>query len=246
MQGRRRQQAARAAYSQARRERTGGRLAGRMPQLCGSLLAALAVAGSAHADGPAGYRPRASGTAAVSEQSAIDAYNNGYASILRAEHQENLAAATSGAERSTAQRESRVAYEAALKHFEAAVRFDGSMHEAYTYLGYANRKLGRYEQSLKAYDAALRINPDYPYAIEYQGVAFLSLNRVDEARFNYLRLYALDTEQAHKLFVAMQAWLEQNKAKPPKGVDIAAFEAWVAERAASTERSGPRSPAATW
>jgi tetratricopeptide (TPR) repeat protein len=207
----------------------------------------LAVAGSAHADGPAGYRPRASGTAVVSEQSAIDAYNDGYASILRAEHQENLAAAgISGTERSTAQRESRAAYETALKHFDEAVRFDGSMHEAYTYIGYANRKLGRYQQSLKAYDVALRINPDSPYAIEYQGVAFLGLNRVDEARFNYLRLYALDTEQAHKLFLAMQAWLEQNRAKPPKGVDIAAFEAWIAERAASTERAGPNSPSSAW
>lgn len=246
MQGRRRTQAARAADSQARRERTGGALPGGLPQFFGSLLAALLIAGSAHADGPAGYRPRSSGTAAVSEQSAIEAYNNGYASILRAEHQENLAAATSGTERSTAQRESRAAYEAALKHFEEAVRFDGSMHEAYTYIGYANRKLGRYEQSLKAYDQALRISPDYPYAIEYQGVAFLSLNRLDEARFNYLRLYALDTEQAHKLFVAMQAWLAQNKAKPPKGVDVAAFEAWVAERAASTERSAPSAPSSAW
>lgn len=233
MQGRRRQQAARAAYSQARRERTGGRLAGRMPQLCGSLLAALAVAGSAHADGPAGYRPRASGTAAVSEQSAIDAYNNGYASILRAEHQENLAAATSGAERSTAQRESRVAYEAALKHFEAAVRFDGSMHEAYTYLGYANRKLGRYEDSLRAYEQALKINPNALHAIEYQGEAFLALNRIDEARFNYLRLYALDQQQAAKLLQAMHAWMEANKAKPPAGVDMPALAAWIAEKSAA-------------
>jgi tetratricopeptide (TPR) repeat protein len=246
MQGRRRTQAARAAYSQARRERMGGDPPGRLPPLCASLLAVLVSLGSAHADGPAGYRPRSAGTTAVSEQSAIDAYNNGYASILRAEHQENLAAATSGTERATAQRETRASYEAALKHFEEAVRFDGSMHEAYTYIGYANRKLGRYEHSLKAYDAALHINPDYPYAIEYQGVAFLALNRLDEARFNYLRLYALDTEQAHKLFVAMQAWLEQNRTKPPKGVDIAAFEAWVAERAASTERAAPKSPSSAW
>jgi tetratricopeptide (TPR) repeat protein len=246
MQSRRRTQAARAAYSQARRERTGGDLLRRLPRVLSSLLAALLIGGSAQADGPVGYRPRSSGTAAVSEQSAIEAYNKGYASILRAEHQENLAAATSGTERSTAQRESRVACEAALKRFEEAVRFDDSMHEAYTYIGYANRKLGRYEQSLKAYDQALRISPDYPYAIEYQGVAFLSLNRLDEARFNYLRLYALDTEQAHKLFVAMQAWLAQNKAKPPPGVDIAAFEAWLAERAASTEHSGTKNSASAW
>jgi tetratricopeptide (TPR) repeat protein len=234
MQGRPRQQAVRAAHSQARRERTGGRPA-RFPLNC-SLLAALAVVGVAHADGPAGYRPRASGPAVVSQQNAIDAYNLGYASILRAEHQDDLAAAaTTDAERNAARRDARIAYEAALKQFDAAVHNDASMHEAYTYIGYANRKLGRYEQSLEAYDKALSINPDYPYAIEYQGVAFLGLNRIDEARFNYLRLYALDTDQAHKLFTAMQGWLEKNQAKPPPGVDVAGFAAWIAERAASTE-----------
>ena len=212
-----------------------------------TVLIALAVCGVAHADGPAGYRPRSNGPVAVSEQNAIDAYNQGYASILRAEHQENLAAAAStDAERTAAKREARAAYEAALKHFEAAVRFDASMHEAYTYKGYANRKLGRYEQALAAYDQALRINPDNPYAIEYQGVAFLGLNRVDQARFNYLRLYALDTEQAHKLFVAMQAWLEQNRSKPPSGVDIAALEAWIADRATTTERPMTNSAASSW
>ena len=61
--------------------------------------------------------------------------------------------------------------------------------------GYANRKLGRYDESLSAYDQALKINPDTPHAIEYQGEAFLALNRVDEARFNFLRLYALDQQQ---------------------------------------------------
>jgi tetratricopeptide (TPR) repeat protein len=244
MQGRRRQQAVRAAHSQARRERTGGPAA-RLP-LGRCLLAALAVAGVAHADGPAGYRPRASGPAAVSQQDAIDAYNLGYASILRAEHQDDLAAAaTTDAERTAARRDGRAAYEAALKQFDAAVRYDASMHEAYTYIGYANRRLGRYEQSLAAYDKALSINPDYSYAIEYQGVAFLGLNRVDEARFNYLRLYALDPDQAHKLFVAMQAWLEKNQAKPPAGVDVAAFAAWIAERAASTE-AGARNRGSAW
>ena len=78
------------------------------------------------------------------------------------------------------------------------------MHEAYTYLGYANRKLGRYDEALHAYEQALKINPDTPYAIEYQGEAFLGLNRIDEARFNFLRLYALDQHQAAKLLQAMQ------------------------------------------
>jgi tetratricopeptide (TPR) repeat protein len=210
-------------------------------------LIALAAVGVAHADGPAGYRPRGNGPVAVSERNAIDAYNLGYASILRAEHQDNLAAASSTkAERTAARREARAAYGTALKQLGTAVRFDASMHEAYTYLGYANRKLGRYDQALAAYNEALRINPDYPYAIEYQGVAFLGLNRIDQARFNYLRLYALDQDQAHKLFLAMQAWVEQNRSKPPPGVDMAALDSWIAERAATTERAGTKAAPSAW
>jgi tetratricopeptide (TPR) repeat protein len=170
----------------------------------------------------------------VSEQGAIDAYTAGYASILRAEHADNLAAASSNeAERKAAQRDAQEAYRTSLPHFTTATRLDSSMHEAYTYLGYANRKLGRYEESLKAYDQALKINPDTPYAIEYQGEAFLALNRIDEARFNFLRLYALDPQHAAKLLKAMQAWLEANKEKPPAGIDVPALAAWVADRAAT-------------
>ena len=106
------------------------------------------------------------------------------------------------------------------------------MHEAYTYLGYANRKLGRYEESLQAYGQALKINPNTPYAIEYQGEAFLALNRIAEAQFNFLRLYAVAPDHAAKLLQAMNAWVEANKAMPPAGIDVPALAAWIAEKAA--------------
>ena len=105
----------------------------------------------------------------------MNAYTAGYASILRAEHAENLAAASierrrahrrvSGLRRRRIGRRCRTS--------RRRVRLDHSMHEAYTYLGYANRKLGRYGEALHAYEQALKINPDTPYAIEYQGEAFL-------------------------------------------------------------------------
>ena len=78
------------------------------------------------------------------EQSAIDAYNAGYALIQRAEHYENLVAASRDErERSAASSDARACYEQSLAKFSAAVKWDPSMHEAQTYLGYANRKLGR-------------------------------------------------------------------------------------------------------
>src|SRR5262245_53458871 len=114
-------------------------------------LIALAISVVAHADGPAGYRTRPDSPAAISGQDAVDAYNAGYASILRAEHQDDLAAAsTTAPEREAATRAARSSYEEALGHFASAVRFDVSMHEAYTYMGYANRKLGRHEKALAA------------------------------------------------------------------------------------------------
>jgi tetratricopeptide (TPR) repeat protein len=197
------------------------------------MLTLIALA-SAHADGPGGYRPREQQAPATSEQRAIDAYNAGYALIQRAD---------SAAGNTT---EARAAYEDALKKFDEAVRLDASMHEAYTYIGYANRKLGRYERALQAYSEALRINADYPYAIEYQGEAFLGLNRVDEARFNYLRLYALSTPQAAKLLRAMQAWVETNRQHPPAGVDFAGFEAWVLQRTATTPPPDTSTAAQSW
>lgn len=200
-------------------------------------LAVIALLGAvtvAYADGPGGYRPKDRGAVPVSEQGAIDAYTGGYASILRAEHAENLAAASSNeAERKVASGDAQKAYRASLPNFAAAVRLDSSMDEAYTYMGYANRKLGRYDEALRAYEQALKINPNTPHAIEYQGEAFLGLNRIDEARFNFLRLYALDQYEAAKLLQAMRAWVQANEAKPPAGIDVPALAAWVAEKSAT-------------
>ena len=206
----------------------------RRPREWLAVIVLLGAVTAVYADGPGGYRPKERGPLPVSEQGAIDAYTAGYASILRAEHAENLAAASSNeADRKAAQRAAQEAYRASLPNFTSATRLDSSMHEAYTYLGYANRKLGRYDESLQAYDRALKINPDTPYAIEYQGETFLALNRIAEAQFNFLRLYALDAHSAAKLLRAMQAWVEANEAKPPAGIDVPELAAWIADRAAS-------------
>lgn len=185
------------------------------------LLAAIGAASEASADGPGAYRPREQ-AATTAEEGAIEAYNEGFAAIQQAERP------------GTGTEDAKKAYQQALAKFELAAQRDRSMHEALTYIGYANRKLGRYQEALAAYEKALRINPDYPHAIEYQGEAFLGLNRVEEAKFNYLRLYALAPAQADKLLQAMRQWVERNSAKPPEGVDMQAFSAWVAARASTS------------
>jgi tetratricopeptide (TPR) repeat protein len=198
-------------------------------------LVLCAVAPAAIADGPGSYRPRerpaGSAVSLTDEMQAIETYNAGYSLIQRAEHHEGLAAAASNeTDRAAALRDADEAYRASLRKFSDAVALDPTMHEAFTYLGYANRKLGRHEQALRAYGEALRINPDYPHAIEYQGQAYLGLNRIDEAKFNYLRLYALNQAQAHKLLRAMLTWADANAAAAPANVDVAVLKAWIADR----------------
>lgn len=202
------------------------------------------AAAPAGADGPGAHRPQPRATAApvVSEQSAIERYNSGYAAIQKADHAQALAeAAADPGEKKKSQRVAQQAYKESLRHFEAAVRLDPSMHEAYTYLGYANRKLGRHSRALDAYERALRINPDYSHAIEYQGEALLGLNRIDAARFNYLRLYALNKSQAGKLLRAMQAWVLARADSDE--AEVQDFAAWVAQRTALT-RGDPVSESA--
>lgn len=214
--------------------------------LAWALLWTFATAAPAHADGPGAHRPPAKTSPskpALSEVQAIEAYNVGYAAIQRADHASALAEATSDpTEKRQSQRTAADEYEQARWQFEEAVRLDAYLYEGFTYLGYANRKLGRHSQALKAYEQALKLNPDYSYAIEYQGQAYLGLNRIDEARFNYLRLYALNKGQAKKLLQAMQSWLDTNKNSAPAGVDVDSFSTWVAQRTELTQNDPVAAP----
>ncbi|MBL8266176.1 tetratricopeptide repeat protein [Steroidobacter sp.] len=206
-----------------------------------ALLWLVAAAAPVYADGPGAHRPPARPGIAptISEEQAIDAYNIGYAAIQRADHSQALAAASSNAiEKAEAERAARGFYKESLSHFETATQLDPSMHEAYTYLGYANRKLGNHTKALAAYQQALRIFPDYPHAIEYQGQALLGLNRLDEARFNYLRLYALNKGQAAKLLQAMREWVAAN---PNPTAEQRGFVDWIARRSEVTREDIPSS-----
>jgi tetratricopeptide (TPR) repeat protein len=211
-----------------------------------ALLWIIATAAPAYADGPGAYQPPAKPSPskpALSEVQAIEAYNLGYAAIQRADHATALADATSNpTEKRQSQRTAADEYEQARRHFEEAVRLDAYLYEGFTYLGYANRKLGRHSRALESYQRALALNPNYSYAIEYQGQAYLGLNRVDEARFNYLRLYALNKGQAKKLLQAMQSWLDAHKDSAPAGIDVAAFASWVAQRTELTRNDPVAAP----
>ena len=216
--------------------------------LIASLALSMLLPPTAAADAPP--KRTAARTHAVDDyaQQAKDAYGEGYAFIERATRLDHDAeSARSGAERAAALKDSARAYEDALDAFERAVRADARMYEAYTYIGYANRKLGRYEPSLFAYSTALKLKPDYARAIQYQGEAFLGLNRFEDAKRNYLRLYALDGEQAQKLLGAMYRWLDEHARKHAPKVHsplLTEAEAWLAtqRRPSAHLAVNPQSP----
>ena len=53
----------------------------------------------------------------------------------------------------------------AVKKFTRATELRPGMFEAWNYLGYSQRKLGRYDAALAAYDRALSLKPDYAEAL---------------------------------------------------------------------------------
>jgi tetratricopeptide (TPR) repeat protein len=211
-------------------------------------LALCLLPSSVPADAPPSYGPVQIESGTAYDTPARDAYGMGYASIERATRLDHdAAAAPNERSRETAKRDAARAYEDALVAFEQAIELEPEMYEARTYVGYANRKLGRYEQSLAAYEAALRIKPDYARAIEYQGEAYLALDRFDAAKLNYLRLYALDSEQADKLLIAMRRWLDERQHDPHTSSqqELANAAAWLAARP-STAVSAQANESAPW
>ena len=126
------------------------------------------------------------------------------------------------------------AYASALKKFTHATELNPSMHEAWNYVGYTNRKLGKYDTALAAYDRALRLKPGYPEAIEYRGHAYLGLNRLDDAKGAYLSLFSSNRKLAGQLLAGMQAWVGEHRGNPAgvDGASLESFASWVNERSA--------------
>jgi tetratricopeptide (TPR) repeat protein len=139
----------------------------------------------------------------------------------------------------------------AIDAYEEAIEKKPSFYQAYSDLGYAQRKIGSYEASLTAYNKALELRSDYAPAIEYLGEAYLELNRLTESKDLYMRLVQLDRELASQLMQAMVTWVDTAKKDPAKtqGLaieDVESFSTWVEERKALAEQVGDASSEAAW
>jgi tetratricopeptide (TPR) repeat protein len=167
------------------------------------------------------------------QQKAKDAYNDGLRYLKKADKAAAAAAqATDAGKKDKAAREAQDLYGKSLTKFQEAVQLDETLHEAWNYVGYSNRKLGNYDAALAAYDKALALKPGYADAVEYRGEAYLGLNRTADARQAYLDLYAGNRALADKLLSAMKSWVATQRANPATtatGLDD--FDKWVQERA---------------
>jgi tetratricopeptide (TPR) repeat protein len=178
---------------------------------------------------PERIAPHATGVAPYA-QAAMYAYAEGYAFIERAARIEEDIRNESMSNRQAALQDMRNAYDDALSRFQQALQADARMYEAHTYVGYVQRKLGNHTQALLAYDAALALKPNYVRAIEYQGEAYLGLDRFDDAKRNYLRLYALDETQADLLLGAMHRWVQSKHESGHASADTKLAESWLKDR----------------
>jgi tetratricopeptide (TPR) repeat protein len=167
------------------------------------------------------------------EDQARGEYNAGVKLVQKADRL-SADAAHQADERKKAKALSRAdqSYAAAIKKFVHATQLQPSNYQAWNYVGYTSRKLGRYEDALAAYDRALRLKPDYAEAIEYRGHAYLGLNRLSEAKDAYLALFAGNRQLAATLLAAMQAWVGEHRrhADGVDGATVESFASWVSER----------------
>ena len=169
------------------------------------------------------------------EEQARSAYNAGVKAVQKADGLSADAAHQSDAKKQAkALDKAADGYASALKKFTHATELNPGMHEAWNYVGYTNRKLGKYDAALAAYDRALALKPGYPEAIEYRGHAYLGLNRLDDAKTAYLALFSSNRQLAAQLLAGMQAWVGEHRGNPAgvDGASLESFASWVNERSA--------------
>lgn len=125
------------------------------------------------------------------------------------------------------------AYGKALEKFDLATRLDGDIAESWNYVGYCRRKLGEHEAALIAYDRAIALRPDFPEALEYRAQAYLGVGRIEDARNDYLAVFAQDRALSAQLLETMRTWVAARRAAPEglSAADLDAFAAWIDERA---------------
>ncbi len=72
-------------------------------------------------------------------------------------------------------------YEAAIVSLMKVTKTEPKNADAYNYLGYSHRKLGKFDEALGYYQKALSIDPDHLGANEYLGELYLQTSQLAKA-----------------------------------------------------------------
>ncbi len=100
-------------------------------------------------------------------------------------------------------------YEDALADLEIHIEKNRTSADAFNWLGYANRKLGRLEQAQKAYARALFLDPDHKGAHEYAGELRLMMGDLEGAERHLAeldRICLLGCEEYDELKAEIVSW----------------------------------------
>lgn len=79
----------------------------------------------------------------------------------------------------------------AASSFGKVVARNPTNADAYSYLGYSNRWLGKYDEAFAAYGKALALDPRHKGALEYSGIAYLKTNQKAQAEIQLAKLQAI-------------------------------------------------------
>ena len=98
-------------------------------------------------------------------------------------------------------------WEQAVSSFSKVVAQNPKNADAYNYLGYSSRWLGKYDDAFAAYGKALALDPLHKGALEYSGIAYLKTGQKPQAEAQLARLQAIcaSCEETSELAKAVAA-----------------------------------------
>ena len=107
-------------------------------------------------------------------------------------------------------------YEEAIPLLQKVVADNPRDADAWNYLGFASRKLGKNQEALSAYQRALGIDPKHKGAHNYLGVLYLQMNDLPKAEAELAALKGIcasNCEEVEDLEADIADYKDQHKAK---------------------------------